>query len=331
MATVLAFITVIVIGLLCAGGYVLYNNMAGNAVVPYLYNMNVDEAKKLIAEKGFVLGDTELAPSDTVDVNNVISQNPAARTQAKKGTVVSIVVSSGNSGGNIDVPYVINDDPTDAITKIMELGLTYEIKDENSSTVAEGKISRQLPDAGTKLNAGDIVTIYKSLGPKVQIEVPNLSGYTREMVESTLSSLGLKLGKISADTSDKPVNTVISQIPADGSAVDEGSFVSIVISSGSTGQTGTVATAQPGGTDAAAQQPSSNAQQPSGNVKKNITFKVPGEEGTSKVTVLVNGQAVVDGDYSCGSDVEFEIPYSEPVEVIVYINGEEASRQKFNQ
>ena len=335
LATVLAFVTVIVIAGFCAGGYFVYNMIAGNVVVPYLYEATIEEATQLLTEKGLMLGETEYASSDSVMKDRIISQNPDARTQVKKGTVINIVVSQGESGGTIDVPYVVNSEPTEAITKIIDAGLTYEIKEEYSQTVASGRIAKQLPEAGTKLNEGDVVTIYTSKGPQVQVVVPDFSQYTREKVESTLNSLGLKLGEISIKSSDKPEDTVIGQTPAAGSSVAEGSFVSIVLSSGLGGQSGVVShPTQGAGSDNSlnAGMQASPSPTPHGTaIKKNISFTVPGTEGTAKVKVTANGVVVVDAQYNCGEDVTFEISSTEVVEVIVYINDAVASKQKFNE
>jgi len=334
LATILAFVTVMVIAAIGAGGYYVYNRMAGNVVVPYLYEATIEEATQMLSEKGLILGTQEYAPSDSVIENRIVTQNPDARAQVKKGTVVNVVISQGVSGGTIDVPHVINTDPTTAITMIIDAGLTYDIKEEYSQTVASGRISRQLPESGTKLKEGDVVTIYTSKGPQVQAVVPSFSGYTREKVEATLNSLGLMLGEISIKASDKPEGTVIGQTPAAGSSVAEGSFVSIVLSSGLDGKTGVVS--QPTQGAAGDNQQSSTSDNTDSTpapttIKKSISFTVPGKEGTANIKVTSNEAVVIEGDYERGSDVTFEIPSTEVIEVVVYMDGEVVSKQKFNE
>ncbi len=328
LATLLALITVIVLGIMCFVGYAVYNNMTDNEIVPYMYNMSIDSARSEIEKKGLVLGEIEYAPSDSVDKNNVISQKPEAMEKVKKGTVVTLVISSGKVGGNIEVPYLLNSTPQEAIELVLNANLTYEIKEENSETVAQGKITRQVPQAGTMLNEGDSITIYTSKGPQVKVELPDFSTYTREKAESTLKSLGLQLGEVSIAQSDKPKNTVINQTPAAGSTVSAGSFVSIVLSSGADGGSGVIS--QP----SASQEPSSPSdaptQAPSGTqIKKTISFTVPGDSGSVAVKVTANGEEVINGNYNAKEELKFEIPSNEKVVVKVYINDKQIKEQIF--
>lgn len=328
LATILAFLTIIFIVALSCGGYILYNNMSDNVIVPFLYEATIDEATQLVNEKGLVIGEVEYAQSDSVMKDRIISQNPGAREQVKKGSVVNVVVSLGDTGGTIEVPYVVNIDPTEAIEKILDAGLSYDVKEENSAAVAAGRVARQLPEAGTKLNENDTVIIYTSLGPKVQVNVPNLSECTQEKAGAMLAELGLQIGTVSYKASDKPRNTVVSQIPAANSKVDEGSFVSIILSSGMGGESGVVSSPGTGSSNAGSQ--GDNTATGADNIIKTISFTVPGEEGTVHVKVLVNGNTAVDEEHACGEEIKFEIPSNQVAEVVLYLDGKEASRQTFN-
>jgi len=74
---------------------------------------------------------------------------------------------------------------------------------------------------------------FSSDEPAKQVAVPDLVGMTEQGASSALSQAGLKLGKVVSEQSDKgPAGTVITQDPAAGSQVADGSLVALTISSG---------------------------------------------------------------------------------------------------
>jgi eukaryotic-like serine/threonine-protein kinase len=92
-----------------------------------------------------------------------------------------------------------------------------------------------LSAVGVLLTSALAVWIYgSSLNPGSgnKVEVPDLAGLSAEAAVTVLSDYNLVLGEIKAEESDRPENSIISQDPASGSRVDEGSSVNIVISGG---------------------------------------------------------------------------------------------------
>ena len=71
--------------------------------------------------------------------------------------------------------------------------------------------------------------------PPVGVSVPNVVGMAQSAAASTITSSGLALGPVSAQTSTAAVNTVIGQNPAAGSTVAAGSAVAMTVSSGGGG------------------------------------------------------------------------------------------------
>lgn len=66
-----------------------------------------------------------------------------------------------------------------------------------------------------------------------QVAVPDLVGMTEQGAAKALEQAGLKVGKVVSEQSDKgPAGTVITQDPAAGSQVAEGSLVALTVSSG---------------------------------------------------------------------------------------------------
>jgi serine/threonine-protein kinase len=96
---------------------------------------------------------------------------------------------------------------------------------------AVGAVIAQTPESGTKVDKGSTVTLRVSKGPG-QVQVPQVEGLTLQRASSALTRAGLF-----ADSSSEPSDTVakgqvISADPAEGSQVQKGSHVRIVVSSG---------------------------------------------------------------------------------------------------
>jgi beta-lactam-binding protein with PASTA domain len=135
-----------------------------------------------------------------------------------------------NGSGSVSVPYVVSQREDLAIANLKKKGLGATVHREPNETAPEGKVFRQDPLGGVRLDKGTKVDIYVSTGlPKV--EVPDVKGNTRDQANSTLSLLGLKV-KVRDVFSKEPGNTVIAQYPTAHTTVDKGSTVQINVSKG---------------------------------------------------------------------------------------------------
>ncbi len=354
IASVMAVSTVVVIILIALGTLFIMNSQK-EAIVPDFTNMTVDEAMKAAEKEGLAIADEiEYSLSDAVEENRIISQDPAAKSYVAKGSAIKLIVSLGSSGGNIAVPNVANKTSEEAIMMIMEAGLNYTIVEEKS-TVEQGKVIRQTPMAGTRLNKDDIVTIHISKGnsdtPNGEnqaspVSVPSLIGLNKEQAESSLAANGLILGTISRKASASPEGTVISQSPSLGKTAAKGSSVTIVLSSGN--EAGT----QPAGEEGenapqAPEQPANNQPQgggqsePQGNngggqssSSKTFTVKIPdAANDTVEVEIIADGRTIHSAAHakSEGSvSVDIKSNGSASANVQAYIDGAKVSDKVIN-
>ncbi len=69
------------------------------AAVPDVENKTFTQAKKILQDDGFVLGQVKQASSFTVPANQVISQTPLPGEQASTSSKVNLIVSSGQPSG----------------------------------------------------------------------------------------------------------------------------------------------------------------------------------------------------------------------------------------
>ena len=238
-AVILAIVTIVVLALVGFGVFKLVSG-SKEATVPDFTNMTIQQATEEAQKAGVKIADEiEYSLSDTVKENCVISQDPPAKQVVKRDTMIKLVVSIGSSGGDISTPNVVNKTFDEAVAQIIEAGLNYTVVEEESATIPQGRVIRQTPLAGTKLNKDDIVNLHVSKGATAQstptgerVSVPSIIGLGREQAEATLKANGLEMGNVTMKYSSSPEGQVISQSPELGKTAIKGSFVSVVISRG---------------------------------------------------------------------------------------------------
>ena len=143
------------------------------------------------------------------------------------------LLSSGLSGGSVEVPDLAGKTLEEATASIEEVGFELgTVEYQNSDTVESGKVISQTPRAGTHQEKGTKVTLVVSQGVE-QVEVPDLSNMTATEARSALQAAGLKYDAGTAEHSDTvDENHVLRQNPAAGQKVAKGSTVTYYLSAG---------------------------------------------------------------------------------------------------
>jgi beta-lactam-binding protein with PASTA domain len=171
--------------------------------------------------------------SDTVVAGTVINQSPAGGVEAAEGSVISLVVSSGPAPAFILVPDVTGLTQANAESAVSNASLSVgTISTASSATVAAGNVISQTPAAGSEVAAGSTVDLLVSTGPAI-VTVPAVIGQSQANAEAAIIGAGLTVGNVSTTNSNTvAAGDVISQTPAGGTDVTEGTAVDLVISSG---------------------------------------------------------------------------------------------------
>lgn len=242
------------LSLLVAGGLALLlmsnrsdtSTASGTVSVPNLAGMTQAQAEQSLQSVGLV-AKTLQEPSVAVAQGNVIRSSPAAGTQLAKGAQVIVVVSGQALAGT--VPSLVGLGQSEAQSTLSQFGLVATFAQEANSAPA-GTVIRQSPEPGATTAAGATVTLTVSSGPAAgtttttpttttststtttagtNAQVPALVGQTYEVSSSMLTQAGLILGSITYQASVQTPGTVISQNPAAGASVAQGSAVSVVV------------------------------------------------------------------------------------------------------
>jgi beta-lactam-binding protein with PASTA domain len=160
----------------------------------------------------------------------VISQDPASGSSVAQGSPVNLVISLGPQ--MVTVPNVEGLTQAAATAAVTAANLTVgTITQQTNNTVASGNVVSQDQPSGSSVAQGSPVNLVISSGPEM-VAVPNVEGLTQADATTAIMAAKLTLGTVTQQTS-KTVATgkVISQDPASGSSVAQGSPVNLVISS----------------------------------------------------------------------------------------------------
>ena len=167
---------------------------------------------------------------------SVISQRPVpdvVRKLYKKDGKLKITLTVNKEPESIVLPKVEGASLRDTLLMLKKAGVSVQVIEEYSSSVAQGIIlSSSLPQ-GTALKSGDRITLRASLGKEIlYIKVPNLNGLSEQEAVSLLKSSGFKIGEITYKSSKNRLGSVISQSYSAGTSLPEGSKVSFCVSGG---------------------------------------------------------------------------------------------------
>ncbi len=133
--------------------------------VPDVVGRQRNQAESVLKSRDFLVNWVEEA-SDEPE-GTVIRQEPAADEEANKGSFVTVYVSIGAE--KMYMPNLELESREDAERMIESLGLTVgRISQDNSNSVAAGKVISQSIARGTEVKKGDSVDLVISLGPKSQ-------------------------------------------------------------------------------------------------------------------------------------------------------------------
>ena len=146
--------------LLAAAVVVVIMLLPKQTVVPNLKGQpSAFAAQKLLNKIGLKLGKTTNKSDPKQKPGTVIDQSPAAGAKAKKGTVVDVVVVTGS--GKATVPAIVGLPLGLAQQKLIEAGLALGAVQPQPPD-PNGKISSQLPLAGTAVADGFAVNVFQT-------------------------------------------------------------------------------------------------------------------------------------------------------------------------
>ena len=160
----------------------------------------------------------------------VIGESPRGGSRAKKGSTVTLLVSSGPA--SVTVPNVKGQSSATAESTLLAKSFNVSTNYKHASA-SQGTVIGESPAAGQSVAKGSTVILTVSSGPS-QLTVPNVAGDSLATASNKLGSDGLQVGSVSYQTSNSvPSGDVISTTPASGTQEPAGTSITLTVSSGS--------------------------------------------------------------------------------------------------
>ncbi len=228
-----AFLAVLIILLLILAGLLLVFGLqlrksSDQITVPDVTQLNVLDATAKLEAVGFKVDARSQANAD-VPKDTVIEQRPSSGVKADKGSTVTLIVSSGV--GQVAVPDVVGKTQQAAVSLIENQNLVPDVKSQADPATPIGQVISQNPPANTMVEKGSAVEIVVSGGP-AKVSVPSVAGMTVDDATNALTQAGFKVNQSSDSSAGVQKGNVIGTRPAAGTQVDEGSTVTIIVSTG---------------------------------------------------------------------------------------------------
>ena len=180
-------------------------------------------------DAGFeIAGENKLESSSTVKEGVVIRTDPISGVSRKKGTIITLIVSSGEEGIVLENYVGSNYYEVKGKLEASEIKVTVEKKEISDKTLKENTIIEQSPAAGTKVVKGDTV---KLIIPDVITNYPNFvsEGWKVDDIETFCSEYGITLTVVEEETNEYPAGTVIKQSRSADTKVISGATLKITV------------------------------------------------------------------------------------------------------
>jgi beta-lactam-binding protein with PASTA domain len=146
-----------------------------------------------------------------------------------------ITMKAFTRGHTVIVPDVRGKELTAAINQIRNSGLDIKVeRQEHHPTVPQNYIIGQNPAPGERVKTGRNVMVDVSLGSE-EVAAPPVTDKVFRLAQVTLKEAGLELGEVARVNSQSPAEMVILQSPAQGTMLQKGSEVDMLVSAGGKG------------------------------------------------------------------------------------------------
>ena len=195
---------------------------------PSVVDLPVAEAVRILDEQGLDADPVEEENTD-VEAGTVFAQEPAAGVSAEEGSTVVLRVSAG--APPVVVPSVVGRNLGDAVPELQGLGLTVDVRAVESRTTPEGEVISQNPGADEEVPVGTEVVLEASSGPPA-VPVPEVEGLTSNEAGVVLGRADFEVAFQDEPSDEVEAGRVIRTNPAQGTNVEEGETVTVIVSSG---------------------------------------------------------------------------------------------------
>ena len=219
---------IVIIGIFA--GVFLYKNTQ-KVTVPNFKGLNyADEILTKTEYTDNFKFETESVYSTEENAGVVIGQDPEADTKIKKGKTIKLQIAYNDD--SILITGILGLSANEAETRLKQSGFEVKVITSYDKNSTPGLVFDSYPSEGSYAEKGSLVTIYVSTDENPNAKnVPAVTGYSKDIATQLLKAEGFAV-VVSTQDSDKPAGEVVDQNPKAGDEADNGSSVTIIVSTG---------------------------------------------------------------------------------------------------
>ncbi|WP_270181826.1 Stk1 family PASTA domain-containing Ser/Thr kinase [Alkalihalobacillus sp. CinArs1] len=198
--------------------------------VPDVSGMTYEDARTALIESNLAVVKEEQF-NESIEEDDVISQDPSSGSMVKENSKVTLYVSKGAE--KTELPNFIGKTQSEVEADLDSKGFENVKFEGEYRDEPKGEIYDQSPEAGKMvLPTEDRIVIWYSQGPE-PVLLPDLTNKTKEEVEAFANDEGLKVAYNEAAFSDSvKEGLVMDQSPNTATRIDKGQTVTVTLSKG---------------------------------------------------------------------------------------------------
>lgn len=202
--------------------------------IPAVRGLPERDARALLTHAGVAAQPAD-APSTTVPRGTAIRTSPRRGAKVRRGSTVTLFVSTGSPGRVVRIPAVRGLPAREARARLEDLGLRVRRREAPSEDIRRGAATGTSPRANRTVDAGSRVTLLVSGGaPGAKpVLVPSVSDLSEREALARLRKAGLDPTARPQPSDAVPAGGAIATDPPAGERVDRGTRVVLRVSSGS--------------------------------------------------------------------------------------------------
>ncbi|WP_431958991.1 Stk1 family PASTA domain-containing Ser/Thr kinase [Actinacidiphila sp. bgisy160] len=189
--------------------------------VPDVTGDSFEDAEKALKDAGFEVD--KQSKTSNEDEGTVLDQDPKSGAKRAKGSTITLTVAVAPE--EVVVINVVGQDVAQAKKTLEDQGLKVTTQDRESADQQQGKVVDQNPPGGSKLKAGDSVTLFVAKPPSTA-QMPDLKGQTVAQAKAVANELGMQINFVG--NSSRNDNAIVSnQFPQPNSPVKPGDTLTL--------------------------------------------------------------------------------------------------------
>lgn len=227
-----------IVALLLIAGFVAAGFATGilgesSVQVPDLRGMTLEKAEVALNKVGLKIAEGDLVFSSKYDLGEVVSSDPTAESQVKKGSTVVVSICKGAEAGT--VPNLLGKTLKEAKSLIEKYGFKLGNVETEVSSEPKNTVTAQSPEGGNETTPGDYINVTVSDGTgKEQAAVPYLIGKDLSIAKKLITDAGFVVGEVTyGESNEYEQGQIIKQQYDSGFMLAEGSTIDIKVSGGS--------------------------------------------------------------------------------------------------